>query len=91
MLKGLSIVTEPYAKEGEAVTCMNGHVIGIFARDVYRDEIVSAAMFRNRHRGVDWRPLAKLGNCPDCDAPWNGNGAPDGHNGILHFRDGWRR
>jgi hypothetical protein len=52
----------PFAHKGEHVTCPNGHVVEIFARDIYQGEIL----------GADWFVDSKLkdgdewGRCPQC-------------------------
>lgn len=73
-----------WAREGERVTCENGHRIATVARDIHGGEFG-----RDPSRFVDWcfgiEP--EIGSTPppcQCGAPWwiGGN--------SMHFEDGYR-
>ena len=72
-----------YARLGERITCVRGHVIAVFARDCYKGEVINADMFMQRQNGLDWRPGARLYSCAICGQPWT-------NKGMMHFEDGWR-
>jgi hypothetical protein len=81
-----------YARKGERVTCTNGHVIGVFARDAYRDEVFTGDMLVDWQKGIDCYDGVALGNCRFCGAPWNGSDNPlGGGYSILHIEGSWRR
>ena len=71
-----------YAKEGEWVTCENGHRIAMFSRDVRWGEMFDPLALR------DWQqPEPAIGSypmrCDRCGAEWS--------TGIqYHFSNGWR-
>jgi len=83
-----------YARKGEQLTCVDGHLIGTFTRDVRRNERMYVDMFTDRARNLDWRPNSMLlGGCPysGCKAQLNGGTGPMGaHFSQLYINGAWR-
>lgn len=81
-----------YMREGEMVTCQNGHPIARVTRDCYVGEVMMADM-------LDWQEGIKprvqgdlLGKCDICGKAFNGSDLDETKpTGLLHFADGWRR
>ena len=72
-----------YAKIGEQVVCLNGHVIAVFARNCYKGERIRGDMFVQKQQGIDWRDGARIYGCALCGQPFT-------NRGKMHFADGWR-
>lgn len=72
-----------YARLGERITCTNGHVIAVFARNCYKGETIHPDMFVSKQDGIDWRPGARIYSCALCGQPFT-------NRGCMHFEDGWR-
>jgi hypothetical protein len=74
-----------YAREGEVVTCENGHPICEFIQTVY----VGDTQDPENQLGFWHQPKPEVGQnpvprCSKCGGRWYIAG------GIMHFKDGWR-
>lgn len=75
-----------YVREGEIVTCENGHELYEITRDVERFERVSAVQFSPVSIGVP-EPVngEPIPDCPLCGARFH-----DSETSRFHFKEGWR-
>lgn len=74
----------PYAREGDVVTCENGHPICEFIKTVYVGDIQDP----KNQLGFWHQPKPEVGQteiprCNTCGGRWY-------LWGVLHFKDGWR-
>ncbi len=85
-----------YARKGERVTCIDGHVIGIFKKNIYVGDAVTNENFDTEPSGLHFVHGEEMGNCP-CGAPFNcaydvGHGLGDLRlcSFALHVEGAWR-
>ena len=78
-----------YARKGECITCINGHAICEFFRDVKRGDGRSAEDFTNwRQPEPDKSASVADIRCIECRGSWINGNARDGYQ--FHFSEGWR-
>ena len=80
--------TDLVAREGEIVTCQNGHEIARIKSDLMPFMRVCAAAFEPLRGGLGFTPGARIEPCPECGGRYirkNGGGLQ------LHVGREWRK
>lgn len=84
-----SDVPRLWARQGDAVACLNGHAICHIARDIYAGEARADGDFDHWHQPEPDRKASVTAiRCAQCKSVWIRGNPRDGYQ--FHFQDGWR-
>lgn len=78
-----------WARQGEAICCLNGHPICHVARDIYAGEERGGGDFTDwRQPEPDRKASVAALRCNQCKSVWIRGNLREGYQ--FHFADGWR-
>ena len=76
-------IDKPYAKEGEVVTCENGHSICEFVETVYVGDMQNPEQLGFWHQPEPETGQLPIPRCSRCNGRFY-------YGGLFHMKDGWR-